>query len=96
MPTSDATVVGRRANEAWSLEDAKAHFSEVVRRARTGGPQHVKVRGKPAVVVISIKELEALLPHDPVKQPLLEFLQRLHVESFELERERDHGRDIAL
>ncbi len=37
----------------WSLQDAKARFSEVVRRAVEQGPQHVSVRGEPAVVVLS-------------------------------------------
>ena len=30
---------------AWKLEDAKARFSEVVRRAQAEGPQYVTVRG---------------------------------------------------
>ena len=30
----------------WSLQEAKAKFSEVVRRARTEGPQTVTVHGK--------------------------------------------------
>src|SRR3546814_9850436 len=46
----------------WKLEDAKARFSEVVRLARSEGPQRVTVRGKDAVVVISADELERLLP----------------------------------
>jgi prevent-host-death family protein len=37
----------------WKLEDAKARFSEVVRRARDTGPQRVTVRGQDAVVVLS-------------------------------------------
>lgn len=37
----------------WSLQDAKARFSEVVRRAGEEGPQHVSVRGKEKAVVIS-------------------------------------------
>lgn len=36
----------------WKLEDAKARFSEVVRRAKAEGPQRVTLRGKPAVMVI--------------------------------------------
>ena len=43
----------RRQENIWKLEDAKARFSEVVRRARNEGPQHVTVRGKDSVVVIS-------------------------------------------
>lgn len=37
----------------WQLQDAKAQFSAVVRQAETRGPQHISVRGKPAVVVLS-------------------------------------------
>jgi prevent-host-death family protein len=35
----------------WSLQEAKAKFSEVVRRAQTEGPQTVTVHGKAAVIV---------------------------------------------
>ncbi|MGI8841619.1 MAG: type II toxin-antitoxin system Phd/YefM family antitoxin [Caulobacteraceae bacterium] len=37
----------------WQLQSAKARLSEVVRRAIDEGPQHVSVRGEPAVVVVS-------------------------------------------
>lgn len=40
------------AGQPWRLQDAKARFSEVVRRARAQGPQRVTVHGKAAVVVI--------------------------------------------
>ncbi len=33
-------------NNCWQLQDAKAHFSEVVRRAQNSGPQHVTVHGR--------------------------------------------------
>ncbi len=36
----------------WRLQDAKARFSEVVRRAREQGPQRVTVHGRDAVVVL--------------------------------------------
>jgi prevent-host-death family protein len=36
----------------WALQDAKAKFSELVRRARTEGPQTVTVQGVAAVVVM--------------------------------------------
>ncbi len=35
------------------LKDAKARLSDVVRLAREQGPQHVTVRGKDAVVILS-------------------------------------------
>ena len=39
----------------WKLQDAKARFSEVVRKAREGEPQTVTVHGEPAVVVSAVK-----------------------------------------
>jgi prevent-host-death family protein len=41
-----------KAPSVWALQDAKAKFSEVVRRAREEGPQTVTVQGKNAVVVM--------------------------------------------
>ena len=35
----------------WSLQDAKAKFSEVVRLAQTEGPQVVTVHGREAVTI---------------------------------------------
>jgi prevent-host-death family protein len=46
----------------WRLEDAKARFSELVRRARQGVPQHVSVRGQDAVVVLSAADFARLAP----------------------------------
>ena len=44
----------------WQLQDAKARFSEVVRRARSEGPQYVTVHGREEVVVISTEEYRRL------------------------------------
>ena len=79
----------------WKLEDAKAQFSEVVRRARSEGPQRVTLRGKPAVVVIDAAELDRLLPRGD-RLPLIPFLESLYVEGLDLTRERDTGRDVDL
>ena len=40
----------------WALQDAKARFSEVVRKAKTEGPQHITVHGREEVIVISVEE----------------------------------------
>lgn len=85
-----------RKRRGWKLEDAKARFSEVVRLARSEGPQRVTVRGKDAVVVISVEELERLLPSQPDRPPLVTFLEGLHLDGLDLTREPDLGRDIAL
>jgi antitoxin Phd len=79
----------------WKLEDAKAHFSEVVRRAQSEGPQRVTVRGKDTVVIISAEELERLLPQEK-KSPFVEFMESLYVEGLNLSREPDYGRDVEL
>jgi len=63
----------------WKLEDAKARFSEVVRRARTEGPQRVTVRGRDAVVVIAVETLEKLLPPEQPRQTLVAFLQGIGI-----------------
>jgi antitoxin Phd len=46
------------ADDAWSLAEAKAKFSEVVERARTQGPQRVTRNGKPVAVVVSEADWE--------------------------------------
>ncbi len=44
----------------WALQDAKARFSELVRRVQTDGPQHVTVRGHDEVVVVAAEEFRRL------------------------------------
>lgn len=44
----------------WLLQDAKARFSELVRKVRSDGPQHVTVHGREEVVVISAEEFRRL------------------------------------
>ena len=46
--------------DIWPLQDVKARFGEVVRRAVQQGPQHVDARGKPAAVVLSEKTFARL------------------------------------
>jgi prevent-host-death family protein len=44
----------------WVLQDAKARFSELVRKVRSEGPQHVTVHGRDEVVVIAAEEFRRL------------------------------------
>ena len=44
----------------WKLGEAKARFSDVVRLATSGQPQHVTVRGKDTVVIVATSEFERL------------------------------------
>ena len=58
----------------WRLQDAKSRFSEVVRRARSAGPQHVTLHGREAVVVIDAEEFRRL-KGAPSGQLLIDALQ---------------------
>jgi antitoxin Phd len=59
----------------WKLQDAKARFSELVRRARTGEPQQVTVHGKQAVVIVDPERFE-IRPRPPREQTLAGFIER--------------------
>jgi prevent-host-death family protein len=47
----------------WPLQDAKARFSELVRKARKEGPQHVTIHGREEVVVVAAEEFRRLSGH---------------------------------
>ncbi len=49
-----------RSPGVWLLQDAKARFSELVRRVRSEGPQHVTVHGRDEVVVVAAEEFRRL------------------------------------
>ncbi len=56
-----ATRPARKSTSAhWLLQDAKARFSELVRKVRSEGPQHVTVHGRDEVVVIAAEEFRRL------------------------------------
>src|SRR5712692_6847746 len=61
-PTKSAARPRRRNPKPgrWLLQDAKARFSELVRRVRSEGPQRVTVHGRDEVVVISAEEFRRL------------------------------------
>ncbi|MFT4184344.1 MAG: type II toxin-antitoxin system Phd/YefM family antitoxin [Rhizobium sp.] len=79
----------------WSLETAKARFSEVVRHARDDGPQRVSVRGREAVVIMSVEDYDRLVPAKP-RLPFVEFMESLSLSELDVERESDTGRDVEL
>ena len=64
LPPIKPSASGHRARGSksgqWMLQDAKARFSELVRRVRSDGPQRVTVHGRDEVVVISAEEFRRL------------------------------------
>ena len=63
----------RNTARSWSVQDARARFSEVIDAALRGQPQRVARRGKDAVVIVSEAEWNRLMPSAP-KMTLGEFL----------------------
>jgi prevent-host-death family protein len=81
----------------WQLQDAKARFSEVVRRAKQEGPQHVTVHGREEVVIIGADEFRKLAGNR-TGQVLVDAMQRSPHRSTSLEpaRSRMPVRDVDL
>lgn len=79
----------------WAVQDAKARFSEMVKKASHEGPQFVAVRGKPAVVIIS--QADYLLLIAP-KISLFELLRKspLAGQAIKIERDKSMPRDVDL
>ena len=80
----------------WKLEDAKARFSEVVRLARTEGPQLVTIRGKEAAVILNTRGIQAT-PSQAQGTPVVGSLSSgTWLSNLDLERKYDTGREISL
>ena len=80
---------------AWQLQDAKNRLSEVLREAEASGPQVITVRGREAVVVMSVRDFRRLSSR---KGSLVSFLQSSPWADVELDLQRlgDPGRDVPL
>jgi prevent-host-death family protein len=59
-PPKPRLTIGSGTQSHWVLQDAKARFSELVRRVHSEGPQHVTVHGRDEVVVVSAQEFKRL------------------------------------
>jgi prevent-host-death family protein len=71
---SRSRSAARSGSGHWPLQDAKARFSELVRKVRSEGPQHVTVHGRDEVVVIAAEEFRRL-KGDKTGQDLIKALQ---------------------
>ncbi len=90
-------------SRSWKLQDAKARFSELVRRAKTGEPQSVTVHGKEAVVVVDPEQFN-ITPKNADRGTMKGFLEaskkyRGMLEGIDLDRRgmttlRDKRREI--
>ncbi len=52
--------LSRSHSGRWTLRDAKAKLSEVIKRVHSDGPQRVSVRGEREVVIVAAEEYQRL------------------------------------
>lgn len=57
---------------SWQLQDAKARFSEVFRRARSTGPQRITRSGKEEVVLVAAEEFDNLTGRNKPREHLVD------------------------
>ncbi|MBF0295440.1 MAG: type II toxin-antitoxin system Phd/YefM family antitoxin [Magnetococcales bacterium] len=79
----------------WQLQEAKARFSEVIRKAVAEGPQEITVHGQQAAVVLS-REDYTRLTHKQIS--FVEFMRTSPLAGVELELDRDRSmiREVEL
>ena len=79
----------------WQLQEAKNRLSEVVRKARSEGPQIITLHGADAAVVVSARDFGRLSRR---KGRLVDFFRKSPLVGVELEfsRSKDAGRKIEL
>ncbi len=82
--------------QTWQMQTAKARFSDVVRSAKSDGPQYITVHGKSVAVVLSRDLFDQLSGNS---QSLVEFMQRSPLRGLDdltFERDQSLTRDIKL
>lgn len=82
--------------QVWQMQEAKAHMSELIQRARQLGPQEITLHGRSVAVVLSREAFDRLAG---ANQSLVDFMRRspLHgVEELNLERDTSPTREMTL
>lgn len=79
----------------WQLQEAKNRLSQVVEKAIQEGPQTITLRGKPAVVVVSVETFRRLARR---RNKLSAFFAESPLRGVELDlaRRQDLPREVAL
>jgi antitoxin Phd len=78
----------------WQIQQAKTKLSEVIEQATANGPQIITRHGTERAVVLSISEYRKLADPKPDLRALL--LGGPKFDNFEIERDKDTGREIDL
>ena len=78
------------------MQEAKARFSELIKRAETEGPQTITSHGRSVAVVLSREAFERLSGSG---SSLVDFIRQsplYGIEEIEFERDRSTTRELAL
>ena len=76
------------ASGKWALPDESGHFSELIQRVHSEGPQRVTVHGRDEVVVISAEEF-GRLKGGLTGRALIDAMQASPYRDLDIEPERD-------
>jgi antitoxin Phd len=87
-------IIEKVRMSSWQLQEAKTRLSEVIGNAQTQGPQIITRHGAERAVVLSIEDYRALTAYKPDLRAYL--LAGPKVDSLEIERDPDSGREILL
>lgn len=80
----------------WQIQEAKAHLSELVKRAASQGPQEITLHGRPVAVVLSREDFERLTGNS---RSLVDFMRAsplYGLDEIEFPRDRSPTREVAL
>lgn len=96
-PKKPRRAMAKNRRGYWLLQDAKARFSELVRKVRSEGPQHVTVHGRDEVVVIAAEDFRRL-KGDVTGEALIAAMQASPYRDVDIapKREPMPVRDISL
>lgn len=85
----------QRTTEIWTVAEAKAHFSDLVEKAKVQGPQTITRHGRKTAIVVSVEEWARRSPRNG---SLAEFLSQspLVGSGLQVERNSDGARKSRL
>jgi len=88
----------RSSAHSWQVQTAKAKFSELFRRARLEGPQHIRRQGKDGVVMIAEEQYDRLVGRSHQPKSLVRFFRESPLIGVDLDLARDRApaRDVEL
>ncbi len=79
----------------WSIQNAKARFSELVQKTQDDGAQLITKNGHPIAIIMSVKEYDHM---KKPKQSLIDFFKEAPFPEIDLpiERSKDEPRNFEL